>query len=281
MHREPIVVYQLVDFGNGRKLERFARILIDRPCPVATDPPETDSWSAVDGRFEVTSDHRGKWHWYGQAPPTPWRLETCFGQMELFPGNLGHVGVFMEQQRNWRWLTKCRLSDMKILNLFAYTGGSTLAAAASGASVTHVDAAKNIVRRASKNATLSGLADRPIRWIVEDAAKFVRREVRRGNRYDGIIFDPPTYGHGVSANSTWKIREDLSELICLLGQLLENCQLLLFTCHTAGYSPGQMQSLVEPLRPPKECEAGPMFLESITGRQLPAGHFVRWCRDMG
>ena len=183
-------MYELVDFGNGRKLERFSHLLIDRPSPVATGAPRTNCWQDADGRFELEKKHLGSWTW--RNPPDEWSLETCFGSLDLFPTNFGHVGVFVEQNMHWKWLSSLMLSGKKLLNLFAYTGGSTLAAAAAGAEVTHVDSAKNIVRRASDNARKSGLGEKPVRWIVEDARKFVEREVRRGNRYDGVILDPPS-----------------------------------------------------------------------------------------
>jgi len=269
-------VYQLVDFGNGRKLEQFAGQLIDRPCPAAEAATVSIEWSRSDGRFEIVEGHQGEWT-FAEEQPKSWTLCTGFGRMQLAPTQFGHVGVFIEQQVNWQWLKHLRLSGLRILNLFAYTGGSTLAASASGASVTHVDSAKNIVRRASENARLSELDDRPIRWIVEDARKFVSREARRGNHYDGVIFDPPTYGHGTSAKTIWKIEEHLPGLLNGLRQIVPHCQLMLFTCHSPGYTRRHMSGLIKSLAPNStDFERGPMTLDTEDGRQLECGNFVRW-----
>lgn len=209
-------------------------------------------------------------------------MPTVFGKMHLFPTDFGHVGVFVEQQQNWSWLQALPLTGMKILNLFAYTGGSSLAAASAGASVTHIDSAKNMVRRASENAQLSKLQEKPIRWIVEDARKFVQREFRRGNRYDGVILDPPTYGHGATAKSTWKIDDHLADLLRTIRDIVPNCKLMLFTCHSAGYTPSHMNQLVNELRGESvSADRGVMNLETPDGRALPCGNFVRWCSRKG
>jgi 23S rRNA (cytosine1962-C5)-methyltransferase len=163
--------------------------------------------------------------------------------------------------------------------LFAYTGGSTLAAAVGGAEIVHVDAAKSIVARARENAAASGLANRPIRWIVEDAMKFCRREVNRGNRYDAVILDPPTYGHGPKGEE-WVIKRDLLPLLELCGELTERCpKFVLLTCHTPGIGPAELSAyLSEGIfgrcgQPPK---TGELFLETADGRRLPSGVYARW-----
>lgn len=270
-------MYQLVDFGNGRKLEQFSHLLVDRPSPVAFGHPLTDRWQAAQGRFEIEGNHKGAWSW--SVAPKDWKLSTCFGEMELFPSDFGHVGMFAEQAMHWSWLSELPLAEWKLLNLFAYTGGSSLAAASAGAQVTHVDSAKNMVRRASDNARLSKLGDKPIRWIVEDARRFVERESKRGNQYDGVILDPPTYGHGASAKTTWKIDQHLPELFSTLEEIIPKCQLMLFTCHSIGYPPPQMQELVRQFQPPRSWESGIMNLQAEDGRELPSGNFVRWFRE--
>ena len=168
---------------------------------------------------------------------------------------------------------------LRVLNLFAYTGGSTLAAAAAGAEVVHIDAARNIVDRARQNADLSGLADRPIRWIAEDAMKFCQRELKRGNQYDAVILDPPSYGHGPKGEP-WKIDEHLLPLLKLCGELTaESRAFVLVTCHSPGIGPAELAAyLAEGIfghcgQPPV---AGELFLETADGRQLPSGVFARW-----
>ena len=273
-------MYELVDFGNGRKLERFGRRVVDRPCPAATRPRKLAEWKA-DARFEIEQDHRGTWEFHDDVD-SDWKLITEFGTMNLFTTEFGHVGVFIEQKFNWQWMlaNKTQMRELRILNLFAYTGGSTLAAAAAGASVTHIDSAKNMVRRARENADASRLAERPIRWITEDALKFVRREAKRGNTYDGVILDPPTYGHGTGGKATWKIDESLPQLFDALSEVVPVCRLLIFTCHSNGYSPTKMKQIAMAAldRPANtNVESGSMHLSTVDERQLNCGDYVRWC----
>jgi 23S rRNA (cytosine1962-C5)-methyltransferase len=196
------------------------------------------------------------------------------------------VGVFPEQAECWQWIARMvagagrRLGRRpRVLNLFAYTGGSTLAAAAGAAEVAHIDSARNIVERARQNAALSGLDDRPIRWIAEDAVKFCRREVKRGNRYDAVFLDPPSYGHGPKGE-VWKIGDDLLPLLDLCGQLTaESRALVLVTCHSPGIGPAELAAyLAEGVfghcgQPPA---TGELLLRSADGRRLPCGVFARW-----
>ncbi len=270
--------YELIDFGDGRKLERLGGLVVDRPSPAAIDDRPAGVWSNVDARFELRNRHQGIWH-FAEDPPHPWTLETWFGRMQLFPTEFGHVGVFPEQQGNWKWLRESLAGSagLRVLNLFAYTGGSTLAAAATGCQVTHVDSAKNIVRRARENAALCDLQDRPVRWIVEDALKFVQREVRRGKQYDGVILDPPSYGHGPAAKTTWKIERDLPELLKSLGALISQCRLFLFTCHSPGYTVAVLRNAVaDHFQIPSSCHGGPLAIATADGRSLSSGNFLRW-----
>jgi 23S rRNA (cytosine1962-C5)-methyltransferase len=207
-------------------------------------------------------------------------------QLEALPS--GQVGVFPEQRENWDWIARQLAKPQaggqrlpRVLNLFAYTGGSTLAAAAAGAEVVHIDAAQNIVDRARQNAELSGLADRPIRWIAEDAKKFCQRELKRGKQYDGIILDPPTFGHGPKGE-LWQINNDLLPLLQLCGQLTaEHRAFVLVTCHSPGIGPAELAAyLAEGIfghcgQPPK---SGELFLETADGRRLPSGTYARWPR---
>lgn len=253
---------------------------MDRPCPAATGKPALREWSPA-LRFQLQRNHVGRWN-RRVNESDDWILPTCFGQMQLFQTNFGHLGVFPEQIMHWEWITGLPLAGLKLLNLFAYTGGSTLAAARAGAQVTHVDSARNIVRRASENARLSRLQDYPIRWIVEDARKFVARELKRGNHYDGVILDPPTYGHGTSSKSVWKIDEAFGPLIEQLAQLIPDCRLLLMTCHSQGYTPQKLTRYADELKPQvneKQIrrESGTMMLQAESGSQLASGSFARWC----
>ncbi|MGI9515773.1 MAG: class I SAM-dependent methyltransferase [Pirellulaceae bacterium] len=271
--------YELIDFGDGRKLERLGGLLVDRPCPAAEEAIPESEWPQADARFELRDRHTGTWRFLRPAPD-PWLFRTWFGVLELFPTDFGHLGVFPEQRSSWQWLrqqTNDLLSGLRILNLFAYTGGSTLAAAAAGCEVTHVDSAKNIVARARSNSEQSHLQDRPVRWIVDDALKFVQREVRRGRKYDGVILDPPSYGHGVKSRETWKIDRDLPVLLESLQQLLTPCRLFLFTCHSPGFSgPVMREHVARFLDVPAVCETGTLNLKTGSGRVMSGGHFLRW-----
>lgn len=289
--------YQLLDFGGGRRLEQFGEIVLDRPCPAAeaSAPTNPATWTAAHARFEGRENEKG--HWTDRRElPERWTISHGPLQFELKRTAFGHLGLFPEQADNWAWIAESirRLEygdelphpkRPRILNLFAYTGGSTLAAAAVGAEVVHVDAAKNIVAWARRNAELSGLAGASIRWIVEDAVKFVKRELKRGNRYDAVILDPPSYGHG-PRGEVWRLSKHLPRLLSLCGELTGGRpKFMLLTCHTPGY---EAERLAEMLR--EHClpdvpvsfgqmEGGLLSLRAADGRQLPSGVVVRWRQD--
>jgi 23S rRNA (cytosine1962-C5)-methyltransferase len=284
--------YELLDFGDGRKLERFGTIVLDRPCPAAESSRKSHPklWADAVARFDGRISG-GLWiPNYDKWAPAGWHFQhdsvTSF-KLALDAHPAGQVGVFPEQRENWEWISrqvtraKPPAADgrsLRVLNLFAYTGGSTLAAAA-GADVVHVDAVRSMVERACHNAAISGLAERPIRWIVEDVMKYCRREIKRGNRYDAVILDPPTYGHGPKGQ-LWKIDEYLLPLLQLCGELTaERRAFVLATCHSPTIGPAELSAyLSEGIfghcgQPPK---AGPLFLQTSDGRQLPSGVFARW-----
>lgn len=282
--------YELIDFGDGRKLERFGAWVLDRPCPTAVGVRRVkpQAWRDAIARFEGDRAADGEWApiastWKVRETTVeaPLESEKSF-RMTLEPLPSGQVGVFPEQLENWRWIAArvaAQGSPLNVLNLFAYTGGSTLAAVAAGASVVHVDAAKSVVSRARQNAAVSGLGDEPARWIVEDVLKFCRREVKRGNRYDAIILDPPTYGHGPKGEE-WSIKRDLLPLLELCGELTERRpKFLLLTCHSAGIGPAELSAyLSEGIfgscgQPPRTLE---LSLETANGRRLPSGVAARW-----
>jgi 23S rRNA (cytosine1962-C5)-methyltransferase len=310
--------YELLDFGDGRKLELFGGIVLDRPCPAAERARKRtpEAWSQASARYDRTVREQGLWtpanaipeQWPVSLPltrpsrdptgrrPTPGTRWVAAREganpddhklsFQLQASPFGHVGVFPEQHVCWEWIAlqvakpqAARERSLRVLNLFAYTGGSTFAAAAAGAEVVHIDAARNIVERARRNAELSGLGDRPIRWIVEDALTFCRRELKRGNRYDAAILDPPSYGHGPKGEP-WKITEHLLPLLKLCGELTaEKRAFTLMTCHTPGIGPAELAAyLAEGIfghcaQPPA---AGELFLEARDGRRLPSGVFARW-----
>jgi 23S rRNA (cytosine1962-C5)-methyltransferase len=283
--------YELVDFGDGRKLERFGEIIIDRPCPAAAAKRKAhaEAWAQAAARYEASRVGDGEWsprskRW---VPPN-WEfvhqgsVEFQF-QLDALPS--GQVGVFPEQRENWEWIARqigklTRLDrPVHVLNLFAYTGGSTMAASAAGAEVTHVDASSSAVERARQNVSASGLVARPIRWIVEDALKYARRELKRRKQFDGVILDPPTYGHGPGGEA-WKIEKDLLPLLKVCGELTsERRAFVLVTCHTPGIGPGELSAyLAEGIfgscsQPP---DAGELVLTTPDGRRLPSGVFARW-----
>jgi 23S rRNA (cytosine1962-C5)-methyltransferase len=295
--KDRIHQYELLDFGDGRKLERFGEVVVDRPCPAAEGVKRArpELWREAVGRYGGARASDGTW----SPNPKQWApadriYEHCPDddratfrlQLEALPS--GQVGVFPEQQENWEWIArqvrraKPQADEgrgFRVLNLFAYTGGSTLAAVAAGAEVVHIDAAQNIVDRARANAELSGLADRPVRWIAEDAMKFCRREVKRGNKYDAVILDPPSFGHGPKGE-VWKIENDLLPLLQLCGELTsENRTFVLVTCHSPGIGPAELAAYVSEGifghcgQPPA---TGELSLLAADGRRLPSGVFARW-----
>ena len=275
--------YQLLDFGAGRKLERFGAFLLDRYAPPAEDARKSNAaaWQDADARYERTQQDQGRWKPANGLPPT-WTINHGELVFELRPTPFGHVGLFPEQAANWDWIAKqvARASrQLRILNLFAYTGGSTLAAAATGAEVVHVDAAKNTVAWARRNAELSGLTEKPIRWLAEDAKKFAERELRRGNRYDAVILDPPSYGHGPKGE-TWKITRDLHSLLITCAKLTEGRRaFMLLSCHSPGFEPPEVEAILADAVF-GTCQAGatarPLTVPCADGRLLPSGIVASW-----
>ncbi|MFH1922200.1 MAG: class I SAM-dependent methyltransferase [Planctomycetota bacterium] len=325
--------YELLDFGDGRRLERFGPWVLDRPCPAAEEVEKAApaAWEEADGRFVRTEGKEGEW--VSERPlPERWAITHGPVTLELKRTEFGHLGVFPEQAANWDWLAEqvrrvrethqsaapgdpptlerrpaknfpvsegdspilpagksgqspagksgqspsCSSAVPKVLNLFAYTGGSTLTAAASGADVVHVDAARNVVAWARRNAELSGLADAPIRWIAEDARKFVRRELKRGSRYDAVILDPPSYGHG-PRGEVWRLSKHLSGLLAMCRQLAAGrLRFLLLTSHTPNFGPDRLGPLVTEALGQGRVTAGQLTLQAKSGRELPSGTVVRW-----
>jgi len=229
--------YQLLDAGLGRRLERFGRRVVDRPAPTAAGWRSTpEPWARADLRFDPGAD------WVG--PLDPWTIELDGLSMELRPTASGGLGVYPEHVTNIAWLGAQVVSREQptVLNVFAHTGLATLAAARAGASVVHVDAARAAVAWARRNAELSGLADRPIRWLVDDAMAFAAREARRGRRYDGIVLDPPSFGR--AATRRWRLVDELPELLAACRAIATDHAFVLLTTHTTGIDGGDLATLL-------------------------------------
>ena len=283
--------YQLLDFGQGRRLERFAAWILDRPSPAAEKITKADphAWRTAHARFTRGENDEGRWEIRpldANMPdilPKSWSIAHGPFKLELKRSPFGHLGVFPEQAENWDWIARrvrAAGRPLKVLNLFAYTGGSTLAAAAAGAEVTHVDAAQNTVRWARRNAELSGMADATIRWIADDSQKFVRRELRRGNVYDAVILDPPSYGHG-ARGEVWRLSKHLPKLLSMCGELTAGRRaFILLTCHTPGFGQDELLAMarqtLESGRHGGQFSAGPLSILAATGERLPSGVSVRW-----
>ncbi len=277
--------YELLDFGDGRKLERFGQLVLDRPAPAACDAvrEHTQFWNRADARYTRQDAARGRWALRADLPAS-WQVRHGPLVLELRRTPSGAVGMFPEQAANWDWIDRQvrrgQAGDpFRVLNLFAYTGGSTLAAAAAGATVVHVDAARPAVNWARRNASLSQLAQAPIRWIVDDARKYVERELRRGRQYQGVILDPPTYGHGARAEP-WRLESDLHGLLAACGRL--TCQsraFILLTCHTPACGPAEVAAMLADALfgcSPGGVDARPLVIRTRDGRSLPSGVVARW-----
>ncbi|MCB0044192.1 MAG: class I SAM-dependent methyltransferase [Caldilineaceae bacterium] len=279
--------YTLLDSGNTEKLEQVGPYRLVRPAPQAIWPsrsPQSD-WEQVDAVYVRDNSGGGKWQWRNKVKRD---FDILYNHLSfrIKMTNFGHLGLFPEQAENWDWLReqiRARMArtngaNLHVLNLFAYTGGSTLAASQGGAHVVHVDAAKGVVDWARKNAEKSGLADRPIRWLVDDALKFVKREVRRGNRYHGIIFDPPSFGRGPKGE-VFKIENDIVPLLDACRQLLaKDALFLLYSCHTPGFTPLTLENQLGELVHSRagSFDSGEMVVRDAHGRPLPSGAYARW-----
>ncbi len=267
--------YRLIDLGGAARLERFGPYVVDRPSPGALgERRDPSAWRAASLRFERD---RG---WLGPAAGAdPWPIEVDGLTMELRPTDAGQVGLFPEHAAMLPWLRE-QGARHTVLHLFAYTGLVTLAMAAAGASVTHVDAARTAVTWARRNAELSGLADRPVRWIVDDAVAFVRREARRGHRFDGVVLDPPSYGHGAGGR-TWRFEEDLPALLDALRGVLAPGAFALMTAHTPGFDGDRLGDLLASglRRRAARPDVGDLGLDTVDGRRLALGSFARIGRE--
>ena len=270
--------YELLDSGDGRKLERFGKYVLARPCSQALWRPKLDAaaWNRADASFDREDGNR----WHGRSNlPKEWQIATAGIRFKLGGTDFGHLGIFPEQRAQWRWIRETigqsdNRTILHVLNLFAYSGGSTMAAALGGAEVCHLDASKGMVEWARENARLNGLGESPIRWIVDDAHKFMKREIRRGRRYDAIILDPPTFGRG-AGGEMYKIERDLKETLGLVKDLLsETPRFVLFSSHTPGLSQIVAENVLSQLFPAARLESGEMLLEG-SSLACPSGIYCR------
>ena len=281
---EPWADYGLVDCGDGRKLERYGRFRFIRPEPQAMWAPAATDWRA-DGEFVPGSDEDGggKWRFDSQVPYDGWPMKWDDVAFTAQTTPFRHLGFFPDMAPVWAWMREQvgDLAEPECLNLFGYTGVGTLAMTARGAKMVHVDASKKSVESARANAVLSGLADRPVRWIVDDCAKFVAREVRRGRRYDGILLDPPKYGRGPEGE-IWKLEEGLPALIADCRQLLdERSRFLFLTVYAVRMSALAIGELLRQAMAGLggTVEAGELTVrEEARGIELPTAIWARWRR---
>lgn len=270
--------YELLDSGDGRKYERFGDVSLVRPCSQAMWKPENPSlWRRATATFDREDGNR--WHNRG-ALPREWTIRTAGIVFRLSGTDFGHLGIFPEQRTQWKWIRRtvagaCASGrKISVLNLFAYSGGSTMAAALGGAEVCHLDASKGMVLWARENAALNGLEKHPIRWITDDAHKFMERENRRGRRYDAVIFDPPTFGRGANGEM-YKIERDLGKTVSLVRNVLsDNPLFLLFSSHTPGLSGTVATNIMSQAFSGAEIETGEMLLEGCSV-PCPSGIYCR------
>ncbi len=278
--------YEVIDTSNGEKLERWGKYILLRPDPqVLWDTPKKNpAWKRLNAHYHRSKKGGGEWEFFDL--PEQWSIHYKDLTFHLKPFSFKHTGLFPEQAANWDWfsdLIQKANRPIKVLNLFAYTGGATCAAAKAGASVTHVDASKGMVTWAKENAQASGLADAPIRWIVDDCVKFVEREIRRGNHYDAIIMDPPSYGRGPKGE-IWKIEEKIHPFIALCEQLLSDDPLFfLVNSYTTGLAPAVLTYLISTEVVAKH--GGKVISNEIglpvtsNGLILPCGAAGRWQKN--
>ncbi len=278
--------YEVIDCSDGEKLERWGKYILLRPDPQVlwSTPKKNPAWHKLNGHYHRSNKGGGEWEFF--SLPKQWTINYKELTFNLKPFSFKHTGLFPEQAANWDWFSELIKNspkkDIKVLNLFAYTGGATCAAAKAGATVTHVDASKGMVTWAKENAASSGLADAPIRWIVDDCVKFVEREIRRGNKYDAIIMDPPSYGRGPKGE-IWKIEEKIHSFINLCSQLLCDKPLFfLVNSYTTGLAPAVLTYMIS--TEVKSKFGGHVVSDEIglpvteTGLVLPCGAAGRWQR---
>lgn len=278
--------FEVLDTSAGEKLERWGEVTLVRPDPqVIWNTPRDSAWDRANARYNRSSEGGGSWS-VRSLPKSEWEIPYRELRFRIRPTGFKHTGLFPEQAVNWdlmSGLIRAAGRQLNVLNLFAYTGGATLACAAAGAKVCHVDASRGMIQWARENAALSGLSDRPVRWIVDDCKKFVEREIRRGVRYDGIVMDPPSYGRG-PGGEVWKLEDSVYELVRTCAQVLsEDAEFFLLNSYTTGLSPSVMQYILS-------VTVGAMHGGTVTadeiglpvkksGLVLPCGSTAVWMKN--
>ena len=274
--------YEVLDTGDGEKLERWDKVILRRPDPQAIWPKQRpELWTRADAHYHRSVKGGGEWEFFKRLPD---RWTVKYGDLEFYvrPTGFKHTGLFPEQAVNWDWmagLIRKEKRPVRVLNLFGYTGGATIACAAAGAKVTHVDAAKGMVQWAGENRELSKVDETSTRWIIEDAGKFVAREIRRGNKYDGILMDPPSYGRG-PGGEVWKLENELYGLVSACAQVLsDNALFMLINSYTTGLQPAVLNNMLT--MTVQKYRGGSVVADEIVlpvtaGGVLPCGASGRW-----
>ena len=276
--------YEILDMANGEKLERWKDVILVRPDPqiIWKNKSFPNKWKNANAKYKRSSSGGGQWE-YNKNIPSSWKIKYKDLTFNIKPMGFKHTGLFPEQAFNWDWMIdkiKSEKRPIKVLNLFAYTGGATVACSYAGASVCHVDSSKGMVTYAKENIQASGLQDRPVRYIVDDVIKFVNREIRRGNKYDAIIMDPPSYGRGTNGE-VWKFEENISDLIELCVKVMSDDPLFfLINSYTTGISSTVLENLLSLYIPKKfngKFSSGEVGLPMKDSKLiLPCGIYGRW-----
>ena len=276
--------YEILDMANGEKLERWKDVILVRPDPqiIWKNKSFPNKWKNANAKYKRSSSGGGQWE-YNKNIPSSWKIKYKDLTFNIKPMGFKHTGLFPEQAVNWDWMIdkiKSEKRPIKVLNLFAYTGGATVACSYAGASVCHVDSSKGMVTYAKENIQASGLQDRPVRYIVDDVVKFVNREIRRGNKYDAIIMDPPSYGRGTNGE-VWKFEENISDLIELCIKVMSDDPLFfLINSYTTGISSTVLENLLSLYIPKKyngKFSSGEVGLPMKDSKLiLPCGIYGRW-----
>lgn len=274
--------YEILDMADGEKLERWKDVILVRPDPqiIWKQKSNPQMWKTVNAKYNRSKTGGGSWQ-YNKKLPTSWQIKYKDLTFNIKPMGFKHTGLFPEQAVNWDWMIakiKQEKREIKVLNLFAYTGGATVACAYAGASVCHVDSSKGMVAWAKENMASSGLEKRPVRYIVDDVIKFVNREIRRGNQYDAIIMDPPSYGRGANGE-VWQFEENLDDLVKLCTKILsDNPLFFLINSYTTGISAKVLENILRlNINKKGKIEAGEIGLPMKNANLvLPCGIYGRW-----
>ena len=274
--------YEILDMANGEKLERWGNVILIRPDPqiIWKNKSFPKKWDLANARYNRSSSGGGGWK-YNKKMPESWKIKYKDLTFNIKPMGFKHTGLFPEQAVNWDWMIskiKNEKRDIKVLNLFAYTGGATVACSYAGASVCHVDSSKGMTTWAKENLASSGLSDRPVRFIVDDVVKFVNREIRRGNKYDGIIMDPPSYGRGTNGE-VWKFEDNISDLVELCSKVLsDNPLFFLINSYTTGISSTVLENILRlNIKKDGKFSHGEIGLPMTNSKLiLPCGIYGKW-----